>query len=113
MAKKGRTGEARKVDTHHSDRELAAILMRRQATLSIRVAAVFLVVVLGVPLVNAFLPELSQTPILGFPASWFLLGLFFYPLTWALSTYFVKASEKLEAEEAAMIRAERDGSGRR
>lgn len=93
--------------TGRSDRELASLLMRRQAALSIRSAAVFLVVILGVPLVNHFARDLGQTPVLGFPASWFLLGLLFYPITWLLSTYFVKASEAREAEDAAFIRAER------
>lgn len=112
MAKKARGTDAQKTP-ERSDRELAAALMRHQAALSMKVATVFLLVVLGVPLMNQFLPELSQTPVFGFPASWFLLGLLFYPLTWGLSTYFVKASEKLEAEEAAMFRSERSGSGRR
>ncbi len=93
-----------------SDRELASLLMRRQAALSIRSAAVFLIVILGVPLVNHFARDLGQTPVLGFPASWFLLGLLFYPITWALSTYFVKASEAREAEDAAFIRSERPDS---
>jgi len=112
MAKKA-SGSGARDASERSDRDLAAALMRHQAALSIKVAAVFLVVVLGVPLVNQFLPELSQTPILGFPASWFLLGLLFYPLTWGLSTYFVKASEKLEAEEASMVRSERSGVARK
>jgi uncharacterized membrane protein (DUF485 family) len=95
-----------------SDAELASALMRRQAALSMRVAMVFLVVVLGVPLVNHYLPDAGRIPVFGFPISWFLLGIFFYPLTWALSAYFVWASEKLEAREAAMIRGERDGGAR-
>ena len=98
--------------TRHTDAELASILMRRQAALSMRVAAVFLVLILGVPLANHFLPEWSQQPVLGFPLTWLLLGILFYPITWALSAYFVKASERLEAEEAAMIRSERDGVAR-
>ena len=95
------------VPERHTDSELAGILMRRQAGLSIRVAAVFLVLILGVPLMNHFLPELSQQPVLGFPLSWFFLGLLFYPITWALSAYFVKASERLEAEDADLVRRER------
>lgn len=83
--------------------------MRRQAALSLRVAAVFLFLILGVPLANYFAPSWSQQPVFGFPLSWFLLGILFYPITWALSTYFVRASEKLESEEAAMIRSERQG----
>lgn len=92
---------------HHSDAQLAFRLMRQQAALGMGVAAVFLVLILGLPLLTHFAPDLAQTPVLGFPFSWFLLGIAFYPITWALSAYFVKASEKLEAEEAQMVREER------
>jgi uncharacterized membrane protein (DUF485 family) len=97
-------------DTHaeQSDGELAAALMKRQAALSIKVAAVFLVLIFGLPLLTHFKPDWTQTPVFGFPLSWFLLGLAFYPLTWALSYYFVQASEKLEAEEAARLGNLRD-----
>ena len=91
----------------HSDRQLSEILMRRQAVLSLRVAAVFLVLILGLPLLTWLAPQWSQAPVLGFPLSWFLLGILFYPLSWALSVYFVKASERMEREEAALIREER------
>jgi uncharacterized membrane protein (DUF485 family) len=91
----------------HSDAELAGMLMRRQAGLSIRVAAVFLVLILGLPLLTRFKPEWTQQPVLGFPISWFLLGILFYPITWALSAYFVRASEQLEAEDADLVRKER------
>ncbi|HTE17351.1 MAG TPA: DUF485 domain-containing protein [Armatimonadota bacterium] len=90
-----------------SDSDLTGTLMRRQALLGVRVAAVFLILVLGMPLLTHFRPDWTQQPILGFPASWFLLGLLFYPITWALSAYFVKASERMESEDAEMVRRER------
>ncbi len=86
--------------------QLAGRMMRRQAALGLRVAAVFLALILGIPLLTQFLPEVSAAPIFGFPLSWFLLGIAFYPITWALSAWFVKASERLEAAEAASARAE-------
>jgi uncharacterized membrane protein (DUF485 family) len=82
--------------------------MRRQALLSLQVAAVFLLLVFGLPLLTQYAPAWTQQPVAGFPLSWFLLGILFYPITWALSTYFVKASERLEAEQAALVHAERD-----
>ena len=91
----------------HSDAELTGTLMRRQALLGVRVAAIFLVLVLGLPLLTHYRPDWTQQPILGFPASWFLLGLLFYPITWALSAYFVKASERMESEDAELVRRER------
>ena len=90
-----------------SDARLVSALIRRQGALGIRVAAVFLVLVLGMPLLTQFAPAWSQAPVFGFPLSWFVLGLVFYPITWALSFYFVGQSERLEAEDAEMVRRER------
>ncbi len=72
--------------------------MRRQAALSLRVAAVFLALLLGLPLVNRFLPAVAQRDVLGFPASWLFLGVLFYPITVALSVYFVRRSDRIEAD---------------
>jgi uncharacterized membrane protein (DUF485 family) len=77
---------------------LARVLMRRQGSLSVRVASVFVVLVLGVPLINRFLPGLAETPILGFTATWLFLGVLIYPITVGLSFYFVAASNKIEAD---------------
>jgi hypothetical protein len=76
---------------------LARAVMRRQASLSLRVAAVFVVLVLGVPLVNYLAPDLASTPVLGFTATWLFLGVLIYPITVALSFYFVGASNRIEA----------------
>ena len=78
--------------------QLAHIVMRRQAALSVRVAAVFLVMVFGLPLVNYFLPQLANTPVLGFTATWLVLGVLFFPITWLLSAYFIGQSDRIEAE---------------
>jgi hypothetical protein len=81
----------------HDQARLARALMRRQGALSLRVAAVFAVMVLGVPLVNAFLPDVADTPTYGFTISWLFLGVLIYPITVALSVYFVSASNRIEA----------------
>ena len=93
---------------HLTDAQLASRLMRQQAALGIGVAAVFLVLILGLPLLNHFAPDFTQQRVLGFPLSWFILGIGLYPVTWGLSWYFVQASEKLEHEEAQMVREERE-----
>jgi uncharacterized membrane protein (DUF485 family) len=80
--------------------------MRRQARLSLGVAAIFLVLVLGLPLVNHYLQGLAQLPIAGFSATWLLLGLLFYPITWLLSAYFVHASDEVEQEIARDVKPE-------
>jgi sterol desaturase/sphingolipid hydroxylase (fatty acid hydroxylase superfamily) len=77
---------------------LAHRVMRRQAGLSLRVAAVFAVLLLGLPLVNALWPELANAEIGGFTATWLFLAVLFYPITVALSFYFVRKSDQIEAE---------------
>jgi hypothetical protein len=81
----------------HDRGRLARAVMRRQAALSLRVAAVFVVLVLGVPLVNYAFPEEANSPVLGFTASWLFLGVLIYPITVALSFYFVGRSDRIEA----------------
>ena len=77
---------------------LSRRVMHKQAVLSLRVAAIFIVLILGIPLVNFYLPDLAGTPIWGFTASWLFLAVLFYPITWALSFYFVNQSDRLEAQ---------------
>lgn len=78
--------------------QLAQKMMRRQGALSLRVAAVFTVLLLGLPLVNYFLPNLANTTVFGFSATWLFLGVLFYPITVLLSLYFVKHSDRIEQE---------------
>lgn len=88
-------------------RQLAERLMRQQAALGLRVASVFAALLIGLPLLNQFLPELAATKIGGFTLSWFILGVAFYPITWALSFYFVRESDLLE--ERATLEAALEG----
>ena len=77
---------------------LAHHVMRRQAALSVRVALTFLIMLFGLPLVNAFAPELANSKVIGFTATWLFLAVLFYPITWFLSWYFIHASDRIEAE---------------
>ncbi len=76
---------------------LARAVMRRQGRLSLAVAAAFLGLVLGLPLVNALWPDAANAPILGIPANWLFLGVVFYPIAVILSVVFVRASDRIEA----------------
>ena len=80
---------------------LASAMMRRQAALSIRVAAIFLILIFGLPLVNWLLPQIALAPVGGFTLTWLLLGILFYPITWLLSGYFIRESDRIEAQIAA------------
>ncbi len=77
---------------------LAHLVMKRQASLSLRVALIFVILVFGLPLFNYYLPELANTNIMGFSATWLFLGVLFFPITWVLSAYFIKQSDKIESE---------------
>src|SRR5689334_19846286 len=72
--------------------------MKRQAALSIRVALTFLIMLFGLPLINAFAPTIANSKVIGFTATWLFLAVLFYPITWFLSWYFIHASDKIEAE---------------
>lgn len=79
-----------------NDKELLRSVMRRQAGLSLRVAAVFLGIIFVLPLVNLYAPALAATNVGGFSLTWLILGVLFYPVTWGLSAYFIKRSNALE-----------------
>lgn len=76
--------------------ELSKKMMKRQLRLSLAVAFVFVVVLVGLPLLNLYRPQLAKTDVGGFSLTWLILGVLFYPLTWLLSTLFVKGSERIE-----------------
>src|SRR5207248_5589057 len=49
-------------------------LVRRQLRLGLSVAAVFLVILFGLPLMNLLFPELMQMHVLGLPMAWLALA---------------------------------------
>lgn len=77
---------------------LIRTVMGRQAALSLRVAAVFLVLIFGLPVFNWLMPEVAGARVGGFTFTWLFLGVLFYPLTWLLSGYFVRESDNIEAK---------------
>ncbi len=83
-----------------NDEALLSAVMKRQVTLSLRVAAIFIAVLLGLPLLNAYAPQLAQKNIGGFSLTWLVLGVLFYPLTWILSRWFITSSNKIEEDLA-------------
>ncbi len=86
------------------DAELTATLMRRQLRVANGIAALFLLLILGLPLLNALWPRAMQARVIGFPLTWLILGVLLYPVTWALAAWFVRASERLEADDARLVR---------
>lgn len=91
------------------DRALLGRVMRRQVRLSLGVASVFLGIVFLLPIFNLYFPELAATKVGGFTLTWLVLGVLFYPITWALSAMFIRQSNALED---AIERDEKSGVGR-
>ena len=88
------------------------LLMQRQLRLSITCAAAFLVVLLGLPLANYFLPELMATRVFGFTLTWFVLGIGFFPVVWLIAWIFIRRSIALEEAEVREVHARADDAGK-
>ena len=91
-------------DVVHSESFLRS-LMRRQLSLSISCAATFCVMLLALPLLNYFVPDLMATRVAGFTLSWLVLGVLFFPFVWIISYVFIKRSIALEEDEVAQVRS--------
>src|SRR5437773_7863729 len=81
-------------------------LMRKQLRLSILCAGSFLLVLLGLPLANYFLPELMATRIFGFTLTWLILGVAFFPAVWLIAWLFIRRSISLEEAEVAEVESQ-------
>ena len=91
----------KKPDVHSE--EFLHSLMRRQLKLSITCAGLFLVALLGLPLLNYCFPELMAKRVFGFTLTWLLLGVLFFSLVWIIAWFFIKRSMALEEAEIAEV----------
>lgn len=82
----------------HSESFLSE-LMRKQLKLSISCALAFLVLLLGLPLANYFLPEVMASNVFGFTLTWLILGVLIFPFVWIISYIFIRRSIALENQE--------------
>ncbi len=90
-------------DYIHSE-EFLRELMKRQLRLSITCASAFLVLLLGLPLLNYFAPEFMARRVAGFTLSWLLLGVLFFPYVWIIAKWFINRSISLEKAEVQLAR---------
>ena len=88
----------------HSD-EFLRDLMRRQLRLSAFCSATVLSALLGLPLMNYFLPELMATRVFGFTLTWLILGVLFFPFVWVISFVFIRRSIALEESEVREVQS--------
>ena len=96
-------------DFIHSEAFLHS-LMKRQLKLSIACAAAFMVLLLGLPLMNYFAPEFMARRVGGFTMTWLILGVLFFPYVWIIARYFITRSMALENEE---VRVAAEGNKRK
>ena len=83
---------------------LVRTIMRRQARLGLRIAAIFVLILVGLPLLNLYAPDTMAAQIGGFSFGWLLLAVLFYPVTWLLSWIFVRGSDRAEDAIVAEMR---------
>ena len=86
----------------HSEAFLAQ-LKRRQLRLSGACAAAFLVALLGLPLLNYLAPNAMATKVGGFPVTWLVLGVLFFPFVWIIAFVFIRRSIALENAEVEEV----------
>jgi uncharacterized membrane protein (DUF485 family) len=82
-------------------RDLTRTMMRRQLKLSFKVGSVFILLLIVLPVLNQFAPQIMEKSVGGFSVSWLILAVLFYPLTLLLSAWFVRGTERIEAEIVA------------
>lgn len=101
--------EGDKTDLVHSEAFLRS-LMRRQLRLSVGCALAFLGMLVGLPLANYAWPEgMSGRMAGGFTATWFLLGIGFFPAVWVIAWVFIRRSIALEEAEVKEVREAKEG----
>jgi hypothetical protein len=82
---------------------LIGSLIKAQLGLALRVLAVFVVLLGGLPLLFAMVPEADELEIGGVPAAWFLLGLAAFPLLVFLGLVYARQAERNEREFAELV----------
>jgi uncharacterized membrane protein (DUF485 family) len=88
-------------DFIHSEEFLQG-LMKRQLRLSIACASAFLLLLLGLPLLNYLAPDFMAQRVGGFTLSWLVLGVLFFPYVWIIARWFITRSMALEAAEVKL-----------
>jgi len=78
-------------------------LIRAQLVLALRVAAVFLVLVAGLPLLFALVPAAGRLEVGGIGLPWVLLGLAAFPLLTLLGVVYVRQAERNERDFEALV----------
>jgi hypothetical protein len=98
LARHGR-GARKVVLPHDIDTAAAQAVYTRQRRLALRSMAALVLLVLGLPLLLAVVPELGRLRLGDVPVSWLLLGAAPYPLLLAVAWVHLRAAERTERKE--------------
>jgi len=71
-------------------------MQRRQLRLSLGLAAVFLVSVFAIPLLNYLVPDVMLTPVLGLPFVWLWVGVVLHLEFWTIAILYTVLSNRWE-----------------
>lgn len=81
-------------------------LLRAQGRLAAQVLLAVLVLLGGLPLALALVPEIDDVVVLGMPLSWVLLGFGVYPFLLGLAAFYVRAAERNERDFTDVVERE-------
>jgi uncharacterized membrane protein (DUF485 family) len=73
-----------------------ADMQRRQLRLSLTLAAVFLVSVFAIPVLNYMAPDAMLTPVLGLPFVWLYVGVLLHLEFWTIAIVYTVLSNRWE-----------------
>lgn len=78
-------------------------LMRAQLRLAGMACGVFVVVLGGLPLLFALVPQTRSVDLLGLPLPWLVLGVLVYPALFVGGWFYVRQAERNEREFARLV----------
>lgn len=87
----------------HVGELLVRSLIRAQLGLGLRLAAVFLSLLGGLPLLFAVLPATRAAEVFGLPLPWLLLGVLVYPVLALGGWLYVRLAERHERDFAELV----------
>ncbi|WP_309237487.1 DUF485 domain-containing protein [Actinomadura sp. BRA 177] len=78
-------------------------LLRTQLRLAVRLCLVLAIVVLGLPLLFALVPDVRAREVFGLPLPWVLLGGLIYPWFVVCGWWYVRQAERNEDDFADLV----------
>ncbi len=81
-------------------------LMRAQLGLALRLAAVVVILIGAIPLLNALFPGLAAITLFGIRLNWLVLTVLVYPLLYGIGWFYIRLAEQAERDFVGVVDAE-------